>query len=605
MVVATVLSQVSIGGADRSSDVLRVETNRGLNGIGSWNVVLRNIGDKYRGIFDVQDEFLLDVNGLGNTLMQGRVDWDAVNRIGKDLESYWDEYVVIRGVDQAQDLLFHNDFDHYYPDSFTPTQTLNHVVNEVINTHLAITNPTNITYMNRIPDTTPRIGSVEFREGTSFLSTFQEMFKTAEWLFYVDDVLALQMGAAAAGINASGVTLQSVAGSINNNIIGGVEVKERDGGKLYNYVKLYGKNPMFDAYTEYNAYQTGPPLVLGWEPDSFIGVTDSVLDDDDTTIVGEWSVVACNANPAVSLIGVELNTQHPLLVPPLTSIFNYESWDFTKGDLGTWCYYDNDAGAPGTPGAGAAAVDGYLFIIITDSAGLQAGYYGTSTRIYEDEWTWCSVTLGEGERNWVGWVPDKWYFLGAGDFLWDEVVSINLIGTDILQPWIGNPSHLYIDGFTMPEAAKGVAEDATAQTNYRRRPYVENFQNIRTHNALQGQADRLLAQHKSTTIDEIRLVTVGNQALRYAGQSVTIYVPGLGLVNPVDPNTGIVCYMSEINHIIEPYNDVSGGYGFDWITEVKAIPVDSVMYDYGRLSPSSTYSAMQVGSRASAGIRMK
>ena len=580
---ATVFSQVAIGAADRKNDVLRVEVRRSLNSVGTWMAILRNIGDTYNNTFDVQNQFLLDVNGIGNTLIQGRVDGEAVTRVSKDLESVWDEYVVLRGVDQAQDLLFHNDFDHFYPDI---TQQLHEVLDDVINIQLA--GLTNITYVPGL--VSPVVGAVEFREGTSFLTTIQELFKTAGYLFYVSDTYALTIGSSAAGVSASGVILQCEEDNADNNILDIVEVKERDGGKLYNYVKLYGKNPMFDAYTENNIKDI-PLGAEGWEPDSYIGRTAGVLDDEDTVRVGSHSVVAFGEDPVGGNIGVELNAP----------VFHYDSWDFTKGEIGMWVRYDNDGAAPGDPyppGVGNAAASGNLFGIIEDSNNLRAGYYGTSTTIYEDRWTWCSFPLGEGQRNWMGWVADQWYFLGVGEFLWDDVISLYFFGTDVLQPWNGSPSHLYIDGFTMPEPPIAISENLVSQGSYRRRPYVDHFPGVRTQNALQRQADTILSKHKDTGIDEIRVIAEGNRLLRYAGQSVTIDIPALGLDEAI-------CYMTEINHIIEPYKDISGGYGFDWVTEVTAIPVSVGMYDHTRLYPHQVYSPTQLGSRVGSGVRVK
>jgi hypothetical protein len=569
--MSTVFSQVTIGGADRRDHVLRVELRRMLNSVGTWAATLRNINDVYRGILDVQDQFLIDINGIGNTLMQGRVDGQAVTRLGRDLESDWDEYVIVRGVDQAQDLLFHNDFDHYYP---TTTQDLDDVVNDIINVQLAAA--TNITYTPIAG--TPVIGAIEFREGASFLGTLQEMFRTAGYLFYVDDTLRLRCGAP--GFSASGVILRSVAGDPTNNIINVVEIKERDGDKLYNYVKLYGKNPMFDGYTEFNA--------SSW--------TFQVAGDDNqnNTRVGTYSQVAWNTNP------VSLPLEHVLAAP----VFNYNSWDFTKGEIGVWAYYDNVVGTPGTPGVGGAGTPLPLGIRLTDAGGGLADYFGASTTLDRGEWGWCSFPLGERSIVAAAGVADQWC-IPLGSFDWSNVIEIIFS-----LPRVGAPgnlaSHLYIDGITLPIPCIAVSQDAiVSQPAYRRRPYIDHFPNYRTQNAIQEHADRFLAQHKDTGIDEIRLVCEGKLGLRYAGQSVTIYVPALGLFNPVDPTSGLVCYMTEITHTIEPYVDVSEGYGFDWITEVTAIPINGAVYDLSRLRIGPPYSAMQSGSRAGIGVGIK
>ncbi len=559
------LTQVVIGGADRSTNTLRVEVWRTINSVGRWMVVLRNTAGVYNNTFDVQNQFLIDVNGFANTLMQGRVDGPAVTLSGNDLESIWDEYVVVRGVDQAQDLLFHNDFEHDYP---VITQQIKTVLNDIFNVQLM--GLTNITYV--MPGgATPVIGPVEFREGAGFLGTLQEAFRRAPWIFYVDDVLALQSGAP--GFSASGVILNSVAGDVTNNILGVTELQERDGDKLYNYVKLYGKNPMFDGYTEQNA--------VGW---TFFPVGNGA-DDTNIVRVGTYSVVGWGSNPVV--IG------QPTLSLTLPT-FNYATYDFSKGELGVWARYDNTAAAPGTPGAGGAASPDYLFCVLTDGGGITAGYFGASTLLYINEWGYCTFPLGEA-GSFKAATINEWFFNAPG-FDWGNVVNVEFSLRTAVA--LDDPSHLYLDGISIPLPCIAIIENIPSQTAYRKRPYIDSFSHIRTQSALQEEAASFLPHHDATGIERIRLTTPGNRSLRYAGQTVTINIPALGLNNAV-------FYMTEIHHVIEPYQDVSEGYGFDWITEVEAVPIAGIPYDMSRLSDRAPYSAAQTALRAGMGLRGK
>lgn len=567
--MATEISQLAISGADRRDDVLRVELWRTVNSVGNWMAILRNIGGKYNGVFDVQDQFLIDVNGLANTLMQGRVDGDAVTVRSRDLESDWDEYVIIKGVDQAQDLLFHNDFDYAYPDAETAAQQVKTVWNDVINVQLA--GLTNITYAAP-GGATPAVGSVEFREGTSFLASTQELFGRAGYVFYVDDVLAFQSGAP--GFSASGVTLKSIDGDPGNNILDLVDHKERDGDKHYNYVKLYGKNPMFDGYTEYNS-PSWAAIPVG-----------NVADDNTTVRVGQYSIVGWNGNPVV--------TGQPALSYTLP-MNNYTAFDFTSGKLGTWALYDNTAGAPGTPGAGAASSPAYLLCVLTDGGGVTAGYYGASSKLYAGEWGYCTYPLGE-EGSTKALIIDEWFFTAA--FNWANIVDIKFYILSSPGHTIDDPSHLYLDGISMPEPCISVVQNAVAQAAYRRRPYVNYYQHLNTQNALNEAATRVLEQSESTSIGRVSLITEGNLALRYAGQSVTVNIPSLGL-------NAVVMYMTSIHHIIEPYVDVSGGFGFDWVTEIEAVPTSGVAYDMGRLRDGPMHSSYQTGQYVSTGMRRK
>ena len=576
--MATSFNQVAIGAADRKDDVIRVELWRTVSAVGNWMAILRNTDGQYNGVFDVQDQFLIDVDAPAATLMQGRVDGpDAVMLRGRDLESDWDEYTIIRGVDQAQDLLFHNDFEHFYPDT---AQQVKAVWNDVINIQLAAA--TNITYAPPV-GATPIVGAFEFREGTSVLTATQELFRRAGFIFYVDDVLAFQSGAP--GFSASAEILTSVAGDANNNILDIVDFVEREGDKHYNYIRLYGKNPMFDGYTEYNVI--GAPWLVGWHPWQLV-LAGQMANDTNTVRVGSYSIVAWNNNPV---------NQHVRLYYTLP-YYNYTAFDFTSGELGVWCLYDDTAGDPGAPGAGsmgAGAVN--LYVRLTDGAARTGDYYGTSTVLYRGDWGYCTFPLGEGGDSVAG-APNQW-FLSNPAFDWSDIRDIYFS----VRPAGGfaaanYPSHVYLDGISMPEPCIAVTQNAAQQLIYLRRPYVDYFTDIRTQNALDTKAIQFLTQHESTLIDKVKLVTEGNINLRYAGQSVTVNIPSLGLNNAV-------MYMTQIHHIIEPYSDVSDGFGFDWITEIEAVPTSGVGYDMSRLRIGPSYSAKQLAARIATGQKNK
>jgi len=468
-----------------------------------------------------------------------------------------------------QDLLFHNDFEYFYPDD---TQQLHAVVNDIINTPRITTN---ITYA--APGASPVVGACEFREGTSFLGTLQEIYQRAGWLFYVDDALALQDGTP--GFDAAGVTLESTAGDADSNLIKAVLLRERDGDKLYNYIKLYGKNPMFDGYTEQNA-ASWTALPAG-----------NILDDAATVRVGTYSQVVYNTNA-----GARSVLRHNLALP----VFSYLAgeWDFSKGEIGCWGYYDNNAGAPGNPQAGVAPANEMVEIRLIDNAGALALYYGASTKLYIGEWGWVSAPLGEAYDSTGVIVPNEWCVIaGPGNFNWNDVRSFwfqmprsNLAASQ--------PAHLYIDGITLPIPCIAVAQDAVSQGAYRTRPYVDTYSHIQVQNALQQQADILIDHHKDSDITRLHMITPGNINLHYAGQTIDVDIPSMGI------NTQVY-YMTEIHHIIEPYVDVSEGYGFDWITEVEAVPTSGETYTKTRLRDGPAYGSYERVSRAGTAIREK
>ena len=564
---------VLIDGKERKSDALRLEIDRTVNSVGTWSLILRNTAGKYNAIlppgppnppnpdaFDVQYSLTVQVDSPPHAILGGRIDGPAVKLRGRDLESIWDEYVILNGVDMNQDLLFHNDFDADYPNT---SQLLDDVMDDVFNTKLA--GLTNILYTP--VGGTPPVGSIEFREGASFLTQIQELHKRAGYVFYVDDGLQFRSGAP--GFSAAGVVLYSSPGV--SNIIDVVDYQERDGDKHYNYIKLYGKNPMHDGYTELNASV--------WNTASA-----GKLDYNGNYPVGAWSIVAYNYPVALGQITLSLNTP----------VYHYNSWNFSSGEIKVWAKYDNIAGAPGTPGVGTAGTQEPVSCTLVDGSGGVVTYFGDSTNLYREEWGRCTFPLGERLHTPGGLVINTWYLSAGATFDWSNVVSlIFAVGG------IGNdPSHFYIDGITLPIPCISITENIGQQVIYRRRPYVDSWAHIKTQNALDNAAAILLPQMDSTAVSSVKLITPGDFRLRYAGQSFDLDIPALGINHEV-------FYITQLHHIIEPQSDVSNGYGFDWVTEITACPTSGVTYDMSRLRTGPAYSASQMAMRGGVGLRVK
>lgn len=559
---------IQIGSSNRSDDVLRADVWRTVNSVGRCQIVLRNTGGQYNNTFDVQDTVTISVQppgGVATVIFRGRVDGEpAVELKAIDNESTWDEYVIVYGYDRAQDLLFHNDYEADYSDSGQQIKT---ILEDLFDPPKAIT--TNILYTTPAGGT-PVVGTLQFREGTSFIGTLQEAVRKADWLFYVDDALNLRAGAP--GFSATAEILTNTGAG--RNIIDQVDLTKRDGGKLYNYIKLIGKNPMFDAYTEQvSSFWSSPP-------------TTTLEDNTNRVMVGAYSQrLYNNAVPNAFLT-------HTLTCP----VFDYDSWDFTKGEIGFWGYYDNQAGGGGTPGAGGLGANSQVVCRLKDAAGSFVDYYGTSSTLYRGEWGWCSFPLGEPTENTGITAADKWwYFFRAGAFDWEHVEEMSF-----RLPRIGVtfPSNFFIDGLTLPVPAIIVEEDAASQAAYRKRPLVLPMPHLQWQHQLDDQAEQLLAHHKDTDVEYLKLVVEGNVNLHYAGQSYTVNIPELNLNNAI-------FYATEIHHAVEPRVDLSDGHGFDYVTEIYGCLIGGTAYDNSRLDARQVYSPTQTGLQVGAGVRVK
>ena len=554
--MSTSVTNLTIKAVDRKDFFIRAELWRTVNSVGRWLVTLDNTSQRYGATgFDVQDDFRLDTT---STIMEGRIDGPGVTFKVVDAVDDSQELLLLQGVDQMQDFLFHNDFEYEYPENVAGQQ-IKDILNDIINTPRITTN---ITYLWPA-GATPAVGGIEFKEGGSFLGTIQELHRRANYLYYVDDALALQSGAP--GFSASTVLI--VEGT---NIIKFIDWNRNRGDKLYNYIKIYGKNPQFDAWTEFNAASWG-------------GFPGGPTEDVAIVRVGTYSLRQVNIAP-LTILRFTLNCP----------VFNYpvNGLDLTKGKIGFWAFYDNTGG-------GVAPAQMRVNCRLIDNAGGIADYFGSKTRIYRNHWGFCEVPLGEDyDATGVLGIPNQWCVVVGGTvFNWGQVDQIQI---QLPRPTLaGNqPFRFYIDGLTLPIPPIAIAQNLPSI--YRRRPFILNRSDIRTQNALDSYATSLLAHHENSSVDYIKLMVVGNPLLRYAGQSVTITAPTLGMAAP-----GTIYYMTDIHHVIQPYTDVSGGYGYDYITEIEGIPVSTLALDHTRLGNQSVLSAYRVAGAGGTGLRDK
>lgn len=570
------LNFIQIGNSNRASNVVHAEWWRTVNAVGRCMILLRNVDQIYNGVFDVQDTITISVQppgGVATTMFRGRVDGPAVTLMGQDLESPWEEYVIVRGVDKWQDMLFHNDYDTKYPD---PNNEIKDIFEDLFDFPKAI--DTNITYTTPV-GATPTVGAVEFRKGSSFLTTIQEALRAVDWVSYVDDAGNLRAGSP--GFSATAEILTNTGA--DKNIVGTVEYRERDGDKLYNYVELWGKSPSFDGYTEYYNYDALDPTTWNW----LIFPLGNWENNTTTTMVGDYSLRVYNTNP------VSVRLQAYLDITTL----DYDSADLSKGEIGIWARYDNQAAGTGAPGAGAAAASDHLMCRVVDINGVTATYYGASSLLYRGDWGYCTFPVGEKYQSGTGIVADQWTVPLAGAALdWEQIIRIDFIFPD--TGGASYASNLFLDGISLPFPVRAIEEDAASQTAYRRRPLPLPMPHISNYNSMRKLAEEILAHSKDSNIAYLKMMVAGNVNLHYAGQSVTVNIPELGLNNSI-------FYITELHHVCEPRKDISNGYGFDYLTEVELAPIFGVAYDMSRLGDRQIYSPTQLSMRAGTGLGVK
>ena len=561
-------------GDDLSEHALQAEATRMVNSVGTWVLALADPDSIYDRYYWAQDSFGLNVEAdwlMGiPRIMTGVVD-NATSLLadGADIA---EQQLVCDGFDMAEDLMFHDDFEYSEPNTATRIET---ALNQIFNVELA--GLTNITYAAPAI-TNPVCGAFEFKEGASFLSTLQDMCRQAGYVFYVDDTLHLRAGVL--GFAPTGETFTNIADDPANNMVGDISLLTSQGSKITNYVKMYGKNPMFDAWTELNAA-------------TWFGAPNATADTTVNVRVGEYSIVVSNNNPVNANLWIGIGFPE----------FNQgDSVDLSKGEIGVWGRWDNTAGAPGAAGVGVAGVLGpdreYISFRLVDTAGQLADYFGVSTILWRNHWGWASAPLGEDYDVSMGAILNRWCAPLGGAFDWEHVASIQMmIGSFAAYT---PHSHFYIDGFSLPIPAIAISESLPSQTAYRRRPMVTSRPDLRSQHALQNAADTLLAQSEYHMVEWIKFTTRGNPTVRYAGQSFDVNVPSILGLGPYE------YYATSITHRLAGRSDVSGGYGWGYVTDIEAAPISrNIAWDHRRLSPQRTNTARQLAQWDGVGLNQK
>jgi len=268
---------------------------------------------------------------------------------------------------------------------------------------------------------------------------------------------------------------------------------------------------------------------------------------------------------------------------------NYSVVDLTKGVIGAWIFYSGAAALLRRP----------IRVTITETAaagGAQMNYYGTSTQCYRDRWGWVTAPLGENVNIGAG-AANEWWPIPAADFSWDQVDNIRFRYEAVAAD---KPTDIYVDGFSLPLAP--IAISTVGAGLYRRRPLILNKTDIRTQRALDGYATAVRTHSASTGVNYVKFMgaghTSGGNVLRYGGQDFTLNIPEHGI-------TTDTYYAVSIHHVCEPRQDVTDGYGHDYITEVTAIPENGVAYDSARLGYYAWTPPYRAAYHGSTGSRMK
>jgi len=544
----TTISKLEINGIERKTDHTGdIRITRRMSAVGDMAFYLDNTDGTYDDLISAEHdpvELWLD----GAQFFYGHV--SKVDTVGRDDKGRWEKLAYVQASDQAEELTFQDDFERSYS---VLGQKLDDVLDDVFNN-----GPTfyHITYVQgSCPDL--EVGFHEKKEGSSLISFLQELHRDVDCVFYVNDSGAFQ-SKSLPGLTSSGVTLS------RSNLIGELRYHRQDAMKLYNYIKLYGKNPMFDGYTEGEA--------SSWEAD---GMEEHISNEATKKMVGHYSVKFDN-------------TVHESVSPGLqlvAPVFNYDSFDLSKGPLSAWFMYEGDD-AEDTRAVRVQLKDGVNTINFY-SGDVSLAIYSVinQTKLVKDRWCGIEAPIGKDPTTSVNYCDQWWPTPLAGEFDWAHVTEIGFSyeskdANDV-------PDAIYLDGLVLPCPCIAIASAGGFSTVKQRRPFSGTRADLRSQSAVQRAADTMLLQHQSPAIESIIGDFSGDAGLRYGG---------LSIVADFDMDiTNQNFYATQIDHVIAPYEDV--GKGWAHVMRVGACVLGARAYDLGRLGsqPVAQYSIPGIG----------
>ena len=483
---------VKIAGLDVTADVQSIDFwGKDTEGIGSFALKLLNSAAKYINTFAGDDTVQIDLDGVN--IFNGYVDV-ITPKLSEELGAHTIESFVVTGRDVGQDLL-NKLYDHLYWDDVAEDLAR---ADDIIDDLLDKSN-SEITFTS--PHTAPRI---------YFDSRAQHLIDSTRQILELIDYSGLVLKNKAwtmfphdGSVNHpdSGITLKSVAGASDNNIVRIVEHTEKDCTNIKNYIIVVGKE-VNDGWTELNA-DDWTHLALNICTDYFPTGTPP-----DYNVMKGVAAIRCDKDAATHM---ELGLSFPL--------YNHAVLDFSKisnGELSLIYLL-----------LPATLYSVGLEIELTDLSGDKIKWQvnkRAQTAIPQQ----LTLPIGKNVDIANGAIFDGWYYSSGTNFDWGLVRKINFIVDDFPL------TSLIIDGLTLPVQMIAMAQDATSQGLYKVRKTTLTQTELTTQVELPAYADSILAKRKDP-LDRLRLIAKGSAGLIggvwkwLAGYQVTVNIPALGL----------------------------------------------------------------------------
>ena len=502
--------QIMIGGISREArrtDIFR----ESLAGIGRFDVELENQGNIYGGVFNSQDAVELKINN--NSMMKGYVD-DILPNV-KDPAAVYRNLMQVLGRDYGQDLanLF---ITRDYGNTLTPPAIFQTSLIEAGSEIGWAASPSSF---SPIP--------YKFKR-QYLLDGFTEIAKLVNADFYVDDskILRLFLTADAPSYQGSGVTLRSVAGATNNNILSLDKIGEKVGVDIKNYIHIEAGD-IDDHWTEMNA-------------SDFNGSgTSSFVDDSSIFLAGCRSIkgTTLSQNPNVAYMY--------LLFP----MYNHSVLDFSVvGNADCKVLIRHNCSTNRILDLYAKDDSGHTIYFRTDDAGANP----------PNVWQGINFPMGDDVEIIDGAEEGKWGASGGSpNFTW----KLTRIGV-VLSGDAYTANNFWIDGLKLSGiTATAIADEGTPWGGHRKRMIPITRTDIKSQLQLDALATSELAHRKDPT-QKLKITAIFQPNCKYAGQVVKVDAPSNG-INSVNYR------ILGLHHIAEPRADLMRNH--DAITEFDLV----------------------------------
>jgi len=524
-----------VNGTPYDNYVLRADIWReAANGIGRWEVILDPRAGVWPGIFAVDNNIRIDINGV--QMMLGYIDDVKPFREFRDISGYdvgtarhtglWKLIGRDYGMDLAQ---FYyttpagNDYQYRRADD---------IVNDVIvslNTNFGAVPPPYL-YPEITPPTAPFTAPIinyDWAPRTYLADGFREIAELVDYDFYVQDNAArtlhffdiATMGAGTEHTATDLYEFTGVAPTASRTPILEIEVGEALGFKQKNFIEVHA-GFLDDHWTEVQ----GNPAAPAAPPEWLAGPSSSILEEFNLFLNGKGAIRCIQNNNANWMyMGLPI----PVGNDPRTGldlrdeshirylVYQEDTWDGAGVLFDTVCPALRDN-------------NGNIIIYQLTAGGVWPQDFKYTNPLPDLDWVEVRAPIGQDSII-GGWFPAwQWWLNVTGTFNWSNV---DFIYFATAQNSLAG-AFFIIDGLQIPsvEVVSLSRVAGVPGTGYRMKHFYRP--DIKDQYILDITATKLRDQYKHP-LETVNITSVGQTLNIYAGQSLDVVAPAFGIGGPL------------------------------------------------------------------------